>query len=67
MPNPVFKSITDSFANAEIYEREIMDLLGATVEGLAPSFRYPLTDDWPSDQFPLRKSWKQEGAKIVGA
>jgi len=53
--NPVLKTITDIFPSADIYERELMDLLGARVQGLAQGHRYPLTDDWPACQFPLRK------------
>lgn len=56
--NPVIKTITDSFPPADIYERELMDLLGAKIEGLAPGRRYPLSDDWPADEYPLRKDWK---------
>ncbi|MBI4708087.1 MAG: NADH-quinone oxidoreductase subunit C [Candidatus Omnitrophica bacterium] len=58
--NPVIKSIIPYFAGAEIYERELVDLFGAKVEGLPQGNRYPLTDDWPVGQFPLRKDWKQE-------
>jgi len=58
MSDPKVKTVTDLFPSAEIYEREMVDLLGAKVEGLQAAFRYPLTDDWPTDQFPLRKSWK---------
>jgi membrane-bound hydrogenase subunit beta len=56
--NPVLATVTPYFAGAEIYERELVDLLGAKVEGLGPGHRYPLTDDWPAGQFPLRKDWK---------
>ena len=56
--NPVIKTVREYFPGAEIYERELMDLLGAKVEGLPPGSRYPLPDDWPTDQFPLRKDWK---------
>lgn len=52
------KTITHYFPSAEIYEREIVDLLGVKVEGLQRGNRYPLTDDWPEGQFPLRKEWK---------
>lgn len=56
--NPVIKTITDYFPCAENYERELADLLGIKVDGLPPGRRYPLPDDWPSDQYPLRKDWK---------
>jgi len=64
--NPVIKTITGYFAGAEIYERELVDLFGAQVEGLPAGNRYPLTDDWPKDQFPLRKDWKPSEAKGEG-
>ena len=59
---PVIASVTDRFPCAHIYERELVDLLGARVEGLPPGNRYPLPDDWPEGQYPLRKDWKQETA-----
>jgi NADH-quinone oxidoreductase subunit C len=37
-----------------------MDLFGFKVEGLAMGNRYPLTDDWPRDAFPLRKDYAKE-------
>jgi NADH:ubiquinone oxidoreductase subunit C len=56
--DPVIKTVTPLFPGADIYEREVMDLLGVKVEGLPPGNRYPLPDDFPFDQFPLRKDWK---------
>jgi membrane-bound hydrogenase subunit beta len=56
--HPVIKTITKYFSGAEIYERELVDLFGAKVEGLPAGNRYPLTDDWPAGQYPLRKDWK---------
>jgi len=55
--NPVIKTITSYFPSADAYERELIDLLGAKVEGLPSGNRYPLTDDWPQGQYPLRKDW----------
>jgi membrane-bound hydrogenase subunit beta len=56
---PVIASIIDIFRNAEIYERELVDLLGIEVEGLPAGNRYPLPDNWPPGQYPLRKDWDQ--------
>jgi len=56
--NPAIKTVTNYFPGADIYERELIDLFGAKVEGMAPGDRYPLTDDWPKGEFPLRKDWK---------
>ena len=55
---PVIQTMIRYFPSAEIYERELMDLLGAQVEGLGPGNRYPLPDTWPRDEYPLRKDWK---------
>jgi len=51
------KTVTGYFPSAAIYERELIDLLGAKVEGLPEGIRYPLPDDWPAGQYPLRKDW----------
>lgn len=59
--NPVVNTVTNYFPGADIYEREIMDLFGVCVKGLAEGNRYPLTDDWPIDEHPLRKDWKPGG------
>ena len=59
---PVIKTITPYFPCAEVYERELMDLLGAVIDTLAPGGRYPLPDNWPYDEFPLRKDWKPKVA-----
>lgn len=56
--NPLIKTITQYFPSAENYERELEDLLGIKIEDLKPGRRYPLPDDWPTDQHPLRKDWK---------
>ena len=58
--NPVLKTVIGIFPAAEIYERELEDLLGAKVEGLPEGNRYPLPDNWPKDQYPLRKDWKAD-------
>jgi membrane-bound hydrogenase subunit beta len=52
------KTVTPIFPVADIYERELMDLLGAAIEGLPEGRRYPLPDDWPADQHPLLKDWQ---------
>ncbi|MDD5238387.1 MAG: NADH-quinone oxidoreductase subunit C [Candidatus Omnitrophica bacterium] len=58
--NPSINSVTPYFSSADIYERELMDLLGIKVIGLPEGHRYPLADDWPKDDFPLRKDWKSK-------
>jgi Ni,Fe-hydrogenase III component G len=55
---PEVRSIIARFPAAEAYEREVADLLGFQVKGLPEGNRYPLPDNWPQGQFPLRKDWK---------
>jgi membrane-bound hydrogenase subunit beta len=57
---PVIKTVTGYFPSADAYERELIDVLGAQVEGLPAGNRYPLPDGWPANQFPLRKDWNAE-------
>jgi len=60
-----FKTITGTFPGGHIYERELIDLLGARIEGLPEGSRYPLPDNWPKDEHPLLKDWKpkEKGAQ----
>lgn len=56
--NPIINTVTSYFPSADIYEREMMDLLGIKVAGLAEGHRYPLADTWPKGDYPLRKDWR---------
>jgi membrane-bound hydrogenase subunit beta len=58
--NPEHRTVSGIFPQAVLYERELIDLLGAKITGLPPGMRYPLPDDWPDGQYPLRKDWKPE-------
>jgi len=60
------KSVTPYFPCADLYERELVDLLGAHVDGLGPGPRYPLPEDWPADEHPLLKDWTPKGATPAG-
>jgi len=51
-------SVTPTFPGASIYEAELVDLLGARVDGLPEGPRYPLPEDWPAGEHPLLKDWK---------
>jgi Ni,Fe-hydrogenase III component G len=55
---PVVQTVSNHFPAADVPERELIDLLGIDVQGLPPGHRYPLPDDWPKDEHPLRKDWK---------
>ena len=57
---PSLPSVLAAFPGALSYERELEDMFGIKVQGLPPGRRYPLPDDFPTDQYPLRKDWKTE-------
>ncbi|HPA71971.1 MAG TPA: NADH-quinone oxidoreductase subunit C [Spirochaetota bacterium] len=54
------RSVTRLFPCAELYERELVDMLGIAVNGLSAGRRYPLPEGWPEGQHPLRKDWNKE-------
>ncbi|MCX5751878.1 MAG: NADH-quinone oxidoreductase subunit C [Candidatus Saganbacteria bacterium] len=60
---PFINTITDTFPAADIYERELVDLLGIHVNGLKEGNRYPLPDNWPQGEYPLRKGWTADRLK----
>jgi NADH:ubiquinone oxidoreductase subunit C len=57
---PVMKTVSHIFNGVVFYERELVDMLGVNVEGLPEGKRYPLPDDWPDGQYPLRKDWNKK-------
>ncbi|OGS12056.1 MAG: hypothetical protein A2234_00935 [Elusimicrobia bacterium RIFOXYA2_FULL_58_8] len=57
---PEIPSILSVFPVAVSYEKELEDTLGIKVLGLPPGRRYPLAEDFPVGQYPLRKDWKTE-------
>jgi membrane-bound hydrogenase subunit beta len=61
------RTVTAMFPGAAIYERELQDLLGAKVDGLPSGPRYPLPDEWPTDEHPLLKDWKAKPAAAEAA
>ena len=56
--NPSLPSVLASFPGALSYERELEDMLGIKIAGLPPGRRYPLPEDFPTDQYPLLKDCK---------
>jgi len=55
---PVIRTITDIIPGANLYEREIFDLLGVTFEGHPNLERLMLPENWPKGDYPLRRDWK---------
>ena len=54
----VVPSVMPIYNGAIFYELELQGLLGVTVEGLPDDRQYPLPDNWPKGQYPMRKDWK---------
>ncbi len=55
---PSIPSVLASFPSAVSYEKELEDMFGIKIAGLPAGRRYPLPEDFPTDQYPLRKDWK---------
>ncbi len=55
---PFTKTITDIIPGANLYEREVFDLLGVVFEGHPDLKRLMLPDSWPQGNYPLRRDWK---------
>ena len=53
----VISSVLPIYNGATFYERELEGLLGVRVEGLPEGRQYPLPDNWPKGQYPMRKDW----------
>ncbi len=51
-------SICSVIPGAVLYERELQDMFGIVVDNIPDPRRLVLPDDWPEQNFPLRKDWK---------
>lgn len=61
--NAVIPSVLPVYNGSMFYELELQGLLGVQVDGLPTDRQYPLPDNWPKGQYPLRKDWKPEPKK----
>ena len=50
-------SICGLVPSAVLYEQELAEMFGVTVEGIPVTGHLLLPDDWPAGQYPLRKSF----------
>ncbi|NIM94424.1 MAG: hypothetical protein GTO18_12045 [Anaerolineales bacterium] len=55
--NASVPSLCEIIPGAEAFERELSEMFGVTVEGLAYADHLYLPDEWPEAQFPLRKDF----------
>jgi NADH:ubiquinone oxidoreductase subunit C len=63
---PEAPTTSDLLPPAGIYERQIHDLLGITFRGHPGLKRIILNEDWPENQYPLRKDWKMDPNRFYG-
>jgi len=56
----VIPSVLPIYNGATFFERELEGLLGVKVDGLPEGRQYPLPDNWPEGQYPMRKDWKPQ-------
>jgi Ni,Fe-hydrogenase III component G len=58
--DPDVPSICEVIPGAILYEREIQEMFGVVVKNIPDPRPLLLPDDWPAEQYPLRKDWKFE-------
>jgi NADH-quinone oxidoreductase subunit C len=63
---PETPTTSDILPPAGIYERQIYDLLGIVFTGHPNLKRIILSEDWPENEFPLRKDWKPRPRTVPG-
>ncbi|MHB8095618.1 MAG: NADH-quinone oxidoreductase subunit C [Candidatus Aminicenantales bacterium] len=57
---PRIESISHIIPGAILYERELQDMFGLVVERIPDPRPLVVPDDWPAENYPLRKDWKFE-------
>jgi len=55
---PRIESISHIIPGAILYERELQDMFGLVVERIPDPRPLVVSDDWPAENYPLRKDWK---------
>lgn len=53
----VLPSVCGLIPTATLYEREMIEMFGVTIEGTPNTDKLLLPDDWPDGVYPLRKSF----------
>jgi Ni,Fe-hydrogenase III component G len=61
----VVPTVCTIIPSATLYEREIIEMFGITIEGTPNTDKLLLPDDWPDGVYPLRKEFTGFGAKPV--
>jgi NADH:ubiquinone oxidoreductase subunit C len=63
---PAISTVSDILPPAAIYERQIHDLFGIVFPGHPGLARIVLNEDWPDNEYPLRKDWKPNPDTFYG-
>ena len=63
---PEVISMSGMLPPAGIYERQIHDLFGIMFQGHPDLKKIILNEDWPANEFPLRKDWKKNPDTYYG-
>jgi len=63
---PVTMTSSALLPPAGIYERQIHDLFGITFTGHPGLKKILLNEDWPDNEYPLRKDWKPSPGEFYG-
>jgi Ni,Fe-hydrogenase III large subunit/NADH:ubiquinone oxidoreductase subunit C len=64
---PVIRTITDILPGANLYEREVFDLLGVIFAGHPNLKRLMLPENWPKGEYPLRRDWEPHANQESGS
>ena len=59
-------TLYDELPSAGILERQIHDLFGVVFTGNPNLKKIILNEDWPENEFPLRKDWKPSPDTFYG-
>ena len=63
---PVMPTVSGLLPPAGIYERQIHDLFGINFTGHPDLKKIILNEDWPDNEYPLRKDWKPSPGEFYG-
>ena len=61
---PSIPTLCEIIPSAEPFERELSEMFGITVSGLPNPEHLYLPDDWPEDEYPLRKDFDPQALSI---
>jgi NADH:ubiquinone oxidoreductase subunit C len=63
---PEVPTTSDILPPADIYERQIHDLFGILFQGRSDLKKIILNEDWPENEYPLRKDWAPDPGTFYG-